>query len=435
MSLPPRRSASWRVPRSAPVPPPAPRWRAALRGVLLGGGTALVVYLGWSRWQDSPRQAARTLRRDDGALQRRAPEPARDEARARSVQTDEVATLLDEAAARGASDAPLGEGDVEGLVIDLAPFDAGTLAGPPPAPLATAAPAPGPRVALLPAGHPAGPTRASESSAPEAPLDDEPSAHASERRAPIERHVQLVTFNRWQHPGLCPTDNEAAHARQLMMRRFRAVAWDTEARLYLDPRLARGAHEELIEQLTAAETEVETQLGLSPARPNVFAYYDSRLLLAGSCANADVVAYYDGAVHVVPSHDDVAQSVVHEYTHHALASAGVSGPAWAHEGIAMHVARETWWRQREWLERVADRPFSLEDMESAVPYTLVSEQAVAFYVQAAAMVACTIHEDPAGLKKLVQDLADGSRGGELEYKLAPLADPRGFHACTRELLG
>jgi hypothetical protein len=137
----------------------------------------------------------------------------------------------------------------------------------------------------------------------------------------------------------------------------------------------------------------------------------------------------------VPTQDDVAQSVIHEYTHHALVSAGVVGPAWAHEGIAMLVARETWWRQREWLERVAERPFALEDMESAVPYTLESEQATLFYVQSAAMVACAVQEEPGGLKAFVQALASGSRGTRLTYELPSLADPRFFRACSRELLG
>jgi len=73
-------------------------------------------------------------------------------------------------------------------------------------------------------------------------------------------------------------------------------------------------------------------------------------------------------------------------------------------------------------------------MESAVPYTLESEQAVAFYVQSAAMVACAITKQPGGLKALVQALARGASGGTLTYTMPSLASPRAFRACANELL-
>jgi hypothetical protein len=100
----------------------------------------------------------------------------------------------------------------------------------------------------------------------------------------------------------------------------------------------------------------------------------------------------------------------------------------------MTVARETWWRQRGWLERVASRPFSIDAMERAVPYTLSSEQALAFYVQAAAMVACAVHDRPRGLSNLVQALRPESNGADLDYELPPLAEPRAFRACSELLL-
>jgi hypothetical protein len=156
-------------------------------------------------------------------------------------------------------------------------------------------------------------------------------------------------------------------------------------------------------------------------------------LLAASCANAGVVAYYDGAIHLVPSRTDFADSAVHEYTHHALISLGLVGPAWAQEGIAMTVANETWWRQREWLERVAEKPFSIESMEQAVPYTLSPQQASLFYVQAAAMVACALQDEEGGLSGLARSLLQ-SRGGVLSYTLSGLADPHSFRACANELL-
>jgi hypothetical protein len=218
------------------------------------------------------------------------------------------------------------------------------------------------------------------------------------------------------------------------MLHFRRLYWDNDAALFLDPRLSNAIQSRLVGQLEAAAGTVRHQLQLEPAHPNVFAYADERLLLAASCANKDVVAYYDGAIHVVPSHTDVAQSVVHEYTHHALISSGLVGPAWAQEGIAMTVANETWWRQREWLDRVAQKPFSIESMEQAVPYTLSSEHATLFYVQAAAMVACALNDaDEGGLPGLLRSLRR-SRSGALDYTLPGLSDPRFFRACANKLL-
>ena len=250
---------------------------------------------------------------------------------------------------------------------------------------------------------------------------------------PRERRVEYSTLTRWRQPGFCGSSEAAIEARQRMMQGFRRLAWE-EGSLYLDPRLASDAPEPLIEVLEAAERDVLSQLRLAPSRPDVFAYRDKQLLLAASCTNDDVAAYYDGALHVVATDADVATSVVHEYTHHALISAGIVGPAWAQEGIAMTVARETWWKQPRWLDRVAERPFSLEVMESAVPYTLRSDQALLFYVQAGAMVACALRDEPGGIAALARALAEGSDGTGLAYSLPPLAEPRWLRACADLLL-
>lgn len=256
----------------------------------------------------------------------------------------------------------------------------------------------------------------------------------SRSEAPRVRHVEYTVVSRWQHPGLCATDSEGIDVRDVMRAGFRQTDWGGGALLYIDPRLPGGAHERLLDELAVAEREIRLQLRLQPPRPNVFAYQDTALLLAAACTNEDVVAYYDGDVHVVLTHADVSQSLIHEYTHHALQTVGIVGPAWAQEGIAMTVARETWWRQGGWLERVAARPFSIEAMEGAVPYTLSSEQAVAFYVQAAAMVACAVHDRPRGLLDIIQALRPQSNGADLDYELPPLAEPRAFRACSELLL-
>ena len=39
-------------------------------------------------------------------------------------------------------------------------------------------------------------------------------------------------------------------------------------------------------------------------------------------------------------------------------ASGLLGPAWAQEGIAMNIARETWWQERRWYVALLDHPAS-----------------------------------------------------------------------------
>ena len=237
----------------------------------------------------------------------------------------------------------------------------------------------------------------------------------------------------WQQPGLCANGDEASHAHASLVQRFRAT--DTDGtRLYVDPRLPVGAHLSALEYLRIAEDEARVELALSSPRPALFIYGSTQLLLAAACTNGDVVAYYDGALHVVVNRDDLRESVIHEYAHHALMSHGIIGPAWAQEGIAMHVARETWWLHRTWLERVADEPFSIDSMERAVPYTLESEQATLFYAQAAAMVACATRNTSDGLAGLVRELRSAHSESEISYDLPVPQRPSALRACVDTLI-
>jgi hypothetical protein len=217
------------------------------------------------------------------------------------------------------------------------------------------------------------------------------------------------------------------------MQHFRQAQWDADSRLFIDPRLPHGIEQTLVAHLDAAERETSAALRANVPRPDVFAYFDTELLLAASCTNDDVVAYYDGALHVVPLHDDVRQSVLHEFTHHVLIRRGFLGPTWAQEGIAMYVARETWWRTPAWLARVAEAPFALEDIERAVPYKLRSDQALLFYVQSAALVTCAVSGEPEGVAGLVRSLYGERRGDELSYDLPDLARPSDWSRCLDSL--
>jgi hypothetical protein len=266
--------------------------------------------------------------------------------------------------------------------------------------------------------------------------DGEPAEPAATLSTPRRRsrRVELASLRARRQPGLCNDPGDAIEAREALMRHFRHVDWDGEPLLYIDPRLAEGAHLALIAQLEDAEQTARAALRAVVSRPEVFAYFDAQLLLAAACTNDDVVAYYDGALHVVPSDADVRQSVVHEYTHHVLMSRGFIAPTWAQEGIAMNVAQESWWRGRQWLERVMDSPFSLAEVEVAIPYTMRSDQAVLFYVQSAAMVTCAARDQPDGVAGLVRSLYDEHPGDESSYELPERADPSEWRACFKSLL-
>jgi hypothetical protein len=156
-----------------------------------------------------------------------------------------------------------------------------------------------------------------------------------------------------------------------------------------------------------------------------FVYADQPLMKAGACINENVVAFYDGALHIVANRSDVLQSLLHEYTHHALFSAGLITPAWAQEGIAMNVAQERWWRDARYLQALVASPFSLERMDRTIAYKLPSEQALAFYVQSAAFVECLLQARKWALPDLLAALRAGAGSDSLTYDLLEL-DQSGF---------
>jgi hypothetical protein len=265
-------------------------------------------------------------------------------------------------------------------------------------------------------------------------LSDERGRHERvQDEPPPPRSVELTAFRAWQQPGLCVKGEAAGEAHDRLMSRFRVIDLDGRARFFVDPRLPEGAHLSLLAHLDEAERQARAELGLATQSPDVFAYQDTELLLAAACTNDDVVAYYDGALHVVVNRSDLRESVIHEYAHHALMTHGILGPTWAQEGIAMHVARETWWLTREWLARLTEQPFSIDAMERAIPYTLTSEQAVLFYVQAATMVACTVRGRTDGLAELVRSLGGAHSGSEVSYDVSAPQSPAALRACARTL--
>jgi hypothetical protein len=73
-------------------------------------------------------------------------------------------------------------------------------------------------------------------------------------------------------------------------------------------------------------------------------------------------------------------------------------------------------------------------METIVPYTLESEQAVLFYAQSAAMVECATRDPDSTLSELLSELNVQQSGDALEYGLPALAELSALRECMRELL-
>jgi hypothetical protein len=247
------------------------------------------------------------------------------------------------------------------------------------------------------------------------------------------RRVSLAPLAAWSKPGLCSTSEGAEATREKLTTSFRRFDGEGRGQLHLDPRLPHGAEAAVLPLLAQAEAEVARQLGLHPEPPEVFVYLDQQLMKAAACINEEVVAFYDGALHLVADHSDLQASVTHELAHHALFGAGLIAPAWAQEGIAMLVAHETWWRAPERWQPLVSLPFSSEQMEQLIPYKLPSAQAVGFYVQAALTVQCLLAQRGWSLQQLTSALRVGSAHDAISYDLPELQHPSFVSDCLTTL--
>jgi hypothetical protein len=248
---------------------------------------------------------------------------------------------------------------------------------------------------------------------------------SSERLVSAPRRVSLAGLAAWSKPGLCSTAEDAEATREKLTASFRGFDGGLQGRIYLDPRLPEGAEVAVLALLSQAQVEVERGLALRPSPPATFVYFDQQLMKAAACINEDVVAFYDGSLHLVMLRSDLQQSVTHEYAHHALFGSGLQGPAWAQEGIAMLVAAETWWQAPARLQAIAEVPFAQEQMESLIPYKLPADQAVAFYVQSALTVQCLLRLRGWSLQELTAALRGGSGPDSISYDL-PELQPASF---------
>lgn len=233
----------------------------------------------------------------------------------------------------------------------------------------------------------------------------------------------------WTQPGLCAQNlTEAEGVRRSLEQRFRVWNQDAAARIFVDPRLPVDAAAPIARQLTLSWQTVTFMLGLDGSSPDTFVYADADLLRASACVNGDVVAFYDGALHVVASDRGLVESVTHELAHHALITSGLRGPAWAQEGLAMLTAGENWWRDPARLRALASNSLPLESMEAAIPYKLPKDQAITFYVQAAAMVSCVVTRKRWPLRQIVQEL---HASPDAVADVPELTNPSELFGCVR----
>jgi hypothetical protein len=190
----------------------------------------------------------------------------------------------------------------------------------------------------------------------------------------------------WRYPGLC---SDASRSGPLSPRaRYLATFIRTPLELAVvhrgpevDPLLAEGIQKNLaaIQRGTTRSSQLEAPF------PAIYVYPSVEALREHSCASANSVAYYDGAIHIAVAGRDRGirlQDLQHEYTHHVLVTNGIERPLWLQEGLAMLAASEIEHETRaSWL-KWKDRPLPMERMVNLFPATADPEEVATFYGQA-----------------------------------------------------
>jgi hypothetical protein len=242
---------------------------------------------------------------------------------------------------------------------------------------------------------------------------------------------------RWNREGLCGDrrlEDLRAERERLLASFVRRSVGGVE--MLGDPRVQFGTLVALADEVQAAHRLSQSWVDWSPAaaEPELVVYAQTQQLLANACVNGLAIGYYDGRLHI--SVDEgiepgmVAQTVRHEYVHHVLNVLGVPSPMWLHEGLAMRIAEETWWRTTRynlagWLKN-EHVPF--EAMVTAFPHTADSKFALAAYYQSLRMVEFLAYRrGDLGVRALVRQLGSattsptdafavgaGLKGAELE---------------------
>lgn len=241
---------------------------------------------------------------------------------------------------------------------------------------------------------------------------DEPRARADDKRFTI----------RWDDEGACGEKSLAA----LKASRDALLASFVERRIgdavFLhDARVDPSELTRLFARLQSARVAVALWIDWAPNTPPpaTIVYRSNEQLRSVACVNEQTVGYYDGRLHISADPEltepVVEQTVVHEYVHFALNQVGVAKPMWLHEGLAMHVAEETWFTTsrldlKRWLQ-TNKLPF--EGMVFAFPHTADEKFALVAYYQSYRMVDFVMeHRGPASIRSLVTQLSTKSVSAE-----------------------
>jgi hypothetical protein len=234
----------------------------------------------------------------------------------------------------------------------------------------------------------------------------------------------------WSAPGLCENGARAAsqaRRKAALLRTFRtedsdglAIAHDetVPGDALATIRLAIGRTAQVASDLLGW-----TPTGLPPA---IYVYRSAEELRAVACVNAGSIAYYDGSLHLSgdPRYTTatLTREAAHEYVHHILVTMGISRPTWLHEGLAMQIAEERWWRRpgmnlQAWLEQ---QRLPFESLVDGLAHAFSDDQlATAAYYQSYMMVGFVRQRrGPAYLRELAAELASGRTAPEEAFARA-----------------
>ncbi|WNG18309.1 hypothetical protein [Cystobacter fuscus] len=241
---------------------------------------------------------------------------------------------------------------------------------------------------------------------------------------------------RWGKPGLCEEGTRPLVDREALLSRFVAGPEGAE-HIRRDPVLPALSAEFARQELDRAHRLLRILLGSqvdAVRAPSVFLYSSVEQLVSAACVNRATRGYYDGAIHVATERD-LSESLLHEYTHHVLNQLGVRKPMWLHEGMAMLVARETWWQDprlglHDWLPE-GHLPF--EALVEAFPHTADELFAGAAYYQSIAMVFfIRVRGAQPDLGVLVEQLARGEVSPRSAFAYAAGREGRALHEAFRD---
>lgn len=210
----------------------------------------------------------------------------------------------------------------------------------------------------------------------------------SGRRKPRDKRFGI----RWDDPGLCDDEPRLAMAqrRAELLARFTDVR-RADAIIFRDPHVPVSFANAIGDSLLVGRRTLTGLLGARASGvpfPVIYLYESAEQLRSVACVNTATQGYYDGAIHLPASDPDLHRTVVHELTHHALRTLGVTKPMWFHEGLAMYAADERWWEDPrsglvQWIQR-EHLPFPA--LTEAFPHTADELFAGAVYFQSFQMV-------------------------------------------------